>query len=731
MIKKNVFSVCLILALISSVKSQQSVLEFVNPFIGSSNYGATNPAASYPRGMVSVSPFNVSGSKFLDKDQGWLSTPYVYENDFFTGFSHLNLSGVGCPDLGVIISMPISGDLETSHYKYGTKLDQMLAVPGYFKGVLPEYNIEAEATVGLRSGITRYKFQPGASHVLINLGLGLTNELGAQLKFVSDNEIEGVRQVGSFCYNKSEESYPVYFVAKVSETPQSHGIWKTPQSYQGVEAKWMGYNGKTRFYKNYKQAVIGDSIGAYFSYNFKKPTTVELRIGVSYVSIENARANLDNDQKNRSFENLKQAAAKRWEGLLNRIEIEGGDTDTKTNFYTALYHTQLHPNIISDANGDYPKMGTRELLNASSNRYSVFSLWDTYRVYHQLMTLVYPEQQLEMIKSMLSIAEESDWLPKWELNATETTTMVGDPAGLVIADSYLKGIRGFDIEKAYQYMRKSAVNYPNPLRPGLKSYLEKGYVPSDEITSGSVSVTQEYNAADFALAQLAKALGKTKDFKIFSKRATSYRSLFDSNYNLLRPKRADGSWETDFSPEQGANFKKNPGFIEGNAWQYTFMLSHDVNGLKTLFKTYDNMANKLDHVFEMNQFDMANEPDIGYPFLYNFIKGHEYKTQQRVNDLMQTYFKNTPDGLPGNDDTGTMSSWYIFASMGIYPIIPAQNNYAVFQPVFNKVTIHLNPKFYSRAKLTLERKQDGFNQILINGILIEDKFINHQKIVNY
>lgn len=734
--KKTILILCFLVSSTFLGFAQQSVLDYVNPFIGSSNYGATNPGASYPRGMVSVSPFNVSGSNFLDKDKGWLSTPYVHENNLFTGFSHLNLSGVGCPDLGVIISMPISGPLETNHYKYGTKGVNQQASPGFYSVEFPEYGIKSNATVALRSGVTQYEFQPGEGHVLLNLGLGLTNETGSQLKFVSETEIEGVRQVGSFCYYKPEESYPVYFVAKISKKPVTHGVWNTPKRYEGREAAWMGYNGKTRFYKNYNQAVTGDSIGAYFSYNFKVPTTVELKIGVSYISTENARENLKSDTEGKSFSTLQQETAAYWESLLNRVEVEGSDDeDDFTNFYTALYHTQLHPNIINDVNGDYPKMGTRERLNSKSKRYSVFSLWDTYRVYHQLMSLVYPEQQSEMIRSMLAIADESGWLPKWELNATETTTMVGDPAGIVIADSYLKGIQDFDINKAYDFMRKSAVTYPNPLRPGLKSYVEKGYVPSDEINSGSVSITQEYNISDFALAQLAKHLGKKSDYIMFSKRALSYRTLFDANYNLLRPRRADGSWETDFTPESGANFKKNPGFIEGNAWQYTFMLSHDINGLSGLFKGSDLLLKQLDNVFDYEQYDMANEPDIGYPFLYHFFKGYEYRTQERLDTLLKTYFKNAPDGLPGNDDTGTMSAWYVFSAMGLYPVTPVKPNYAVFNPQFKKITIHLNPNYYKRPSLVIENGTfSKFNKKarpVINGQVQKEAFVKHNNIVNH
>lgn len=333
-----------------------------------------------------------------------------------------------------------------------------------------------------------------------------------------------------------------------------------------------------------------------------------------------------------------------------------------------------------------------------------------------------------MVKSMLQIYDESGWLPKWELNATETTTMVGDPAGIIIADTYLKGIKDFDIEKGYEAMRKSAMQLEdNPLRPGLKDYIEKGYLTTTTTKSGSVSTTQEYNISDFAIAQLAKALGKKEDYKLFSKRAVSYRKLFDKKFNLLRPKNHDGSWLTPYNPEKGANFEKNIGFIEGNAWQYTFMVPHDIKGLIKLMGGSKQFTKRLEDVFERNQFDMANEPDIGYPFLFNYIKGQEYKTTKKVQGLLKQYFKNKPDGLPGNDDTGTMSAWAVFSMMGIYPVSPATPNYALFPPIFDKVTIHLNSNYYKNSKIEIENNSSkSKTKLLIDGKIYNGHFIMHK-----
>ena len=713
--------------------AQQKPTDYVNPFIGTSNFGTTNPGPIAVRGMANVSPFNVAGPQNLpfEKDSRWWSTPYSSDNSFLTGFSHVNLSGVGCPELGVIIAMPTTGELVTDHEQYGTTYSNEVAKVGYYSNELDKYNIKVEATATTRSGISKYSFPKGKANILLNLGLGLTNEQGAQIKVVSPTEIEGIRSVGSFCYYKPEEAYPVYFVAKFSEPAKAFGTWKRPTTYKGEEAQWMGYNGKTRIMEGYTKEVVGDSIGAYMQYDFERPTQVELKIGISYVSIENARENLKNETAGKTFDTILEDTQKQWEEHLSRIEVEGGTSDDKTIFYTALYHTLIHPSTLNDVNGEYPKMRTRETLKTDGTRYTVFSLWDTYRNLHQLMSLVYPEQQSNMVKSMLQIYDESGWLPKWELNATETTTMVGDPAGIVIADTYLKGIKDFDVEKAYEAMVKSADQLEgNALRPGISDYISKGYLTTKTTNSGSVSTTQEYNITDFAIAQLAKALGKKEDYKRFSKRSISYRNLFDKEFNLLRPKNDDGSWLSPYNPETGANFVKNLGFIEGNAWQYTFMVSHDAKGLMKLMGGPKSFANKLQEVFDKDQFDMANEPDIAYPYLFNHVKGEEWRTQKTVSELLSTYFKNAPDGLPGNDDTGTMSAWAVFSMIGIYPVSPGEPIYTLTTPQFDKVRIKLNDEYYNGGVLEISKSSGKTRSgIFVDGKKLNSKFIAHSELL--
>ncbi len=711
----------------------QEPASFVNPFIGTSNYGTTNPGAITPRGMVSLTPFNVAGkqNKF-DKDSQWFSTPYEHTNTFLTGYSHVNLSGVGCPDLGVLLLMPTTGKLETDHLKYGSTYSDEIAVPGYYSNYLKKYKVKTELTASKRVGISKYTFPKGSGNILLNLGLGLTNEQGAMVKIISSTEIEGMRSVGTFCYNNAEEAYPVYFVAKFSKPADNFGVWKRPTKYHGVEAQWMGYNGKTRIMDGNTKMVAGDSIGTYFNYKFKTASTIEVKIGVSYVSIENARENLERETEGKSFDIIKNETYQKWNEQLSRIKVEGDSKTDKIIFYTALYHSQIHPNTLNDFNGEYPEIRTGKIGLTDGTRFTVFSLWDTYRNVHEFLSLVYPDQQSNMIKSMLQMYDENGWLPKWELNSTETFTMVGDPASIVIADSYLRGIQDFDVEKAYEAMLKSADQIENnPLRPGLKNYINKGYLTTKD--HGSVSTTEEYNAADFAISQLAKALGKSEDHLRFKKRAISYRKLFDKESKFVRPRNEDGSWYEPFNPLAGANFEKNVGYIEGNAWQYAFMVPHDIKGLIKQMGGKRAFVNQLQKLFDKGHFDMANEPDIAYPYLFNYVKGEEWRSQKKVKELVEKYFQNKSSGIPGNDDTGTMSVWLVYAMMGFYPVAPGVPNYTITTPMFDKITIQLDSDYYKNKQLVIEKEGNTngiIKKIQLDGKTHKSYFISHEELVN-
>lgn len=719
----------------------QRPVDWVNPFIGTSNYGATNPGAVLPAGMVSVCPFNVAfkkgeGNQF-EKDSEWHSRSYVSENTFLTGFTHVNLSGVGCPELGSIITMPTTGDLEFDGEKYGSTYSKEVAKPGYYSNHLDKYNIKTEMSATLRTGISRYTFPVGKANILLNLGLGLTNETGAMLKVVSPTEVEGYKLIGTFCYNP-EDVRPVYFVARISKAPQRFGAWKKMPKYGDLEGAWTKYNDRYKPYEGYLREMAGEDIGAYFSYELKEETAIEVQVGVSYVSIENARENLDKEQAQLDFENTQKAATTAWNNLLNRIKVEGGTKEDKTIFYTALYHLLLHPNILQDVDGSYPMMeGYQTNVIKKGNRYSVFSLWDTYRNVHPFLCLVYPDLQSEMLRSMVDMYEESGWMPKWELLGMETSVMVGDPATPVIADSYLRGIRDFDIEKAYEAAKKAATQKEqNKLRPGISYYDSLGYIPENKAgVWGTVSTTLEYNISDWNLAQLAKALGKQEDYEFFSKRSLSYRKYFDGSTGMLRPRMEDGSWLDPFDPEAGKNFEAVIGFVEGNAWQYRFYVPHDITGIMQELGGEKAFLAALQACFDTDNYDMANEPDITYPYLYNYVKGEEWRAQQKVRELIRKYYKNSPDGLPGNDDTGTLSTWLLYSMMGIYPDCPGSMNYAITSPVFEKIEIDLHQEYYPNDKLVIETKNNhGDEHVLIDKIQLGESpfsgfFVDHHELV--
>lgn len=710
--------------------------KYVNPFIGTTNFGTTNPGAIVPRGMVSVTPFNVSGSEInkFDKDARWWSTPYSWDNTFLTGFSHVNLSGVGCPDLGVILLMPTTGEVNADHKEYGSIMKNQEASPGYYATDLEKYNIKAELSSTLRTGISRYTFPKGKSNILLNLGLGLTNESGAKIRIVNNKEIEGSRMTGTFCYNDGSERM-VYFVARFSKEAEAFGTWKKMPEMK-AESAWSKTDGQFKYYQNFTQEMYGDQVGAFFTFTTKEQEQIFVELGVSYVSIENARLNLDTESNNFDFEKTKKQAEKEWNDKLSRIKVEGGTNDQKSIFYTALYHTQIHPNIINDVNGQYPVMESFKIKESNDcNRYTVFSLWDTYRNYHPLMALVYPQEQLEMVRSMVDMYKESGWLPKWELNSMETHVMEGDPAIPVIVDSYLRGLIDFDVEAAYAAMYKSATTQGknNKLRPDIDHYLAEGYVPLKEEFDNSVSHALEYYIADWNLAQFAKALNKKADYKKFLNQSLGYKKYFDKEFQMIRPKLEDGTFLKSFNPKQGENFEPSPGFHEGTAWQYTFCVPHDIDGLTKLMGGKRNFVNKLQKVFDEDLFDMANEPDIHYPFLFNYFKGEEWRTQKEVRHLIDTYYKNTPDGIPGNDDCGTLSAWLVYSMMGIYPVCPGNTDYAITSPVFDKVTIQLDPEFYSGKSLEIltQRKRKGdlfIDKMMLNGKKQNSYFINHKTI---
>lgn len=711
----------------------------VNPFVGTTNFGTCNPGAVCPSGMMSVVPFNVMGSDLnrYDKDSRWWSTPYDNTNTIFTGYSHVNLSGVGCPDLGSLLLMPTMADtLCVDYHQYGSPYTDEKATPGYYSNRLTRYNILTEVTATPRTGMARFTFPKGRAHILLNLGEGLTNESGASVRRTAPNEVEGTKLLGTFCYTATQAVFPIYFVMRVEKVPAASGYWKFQRPKKGVEAEWDPDDNKYKLYTNYGRDLSGDDIGAWFSFNAAEGEQVEVRMGVSFVSIANARENLEREQGTRHFDELRADARNRWNADLSRIRIEGGTKEQRSVFYTALYHLLIHPNTLQDVNGQYPAMESDRVLTTTGNRYTVFSLWDTYRNVHQLLTLVYPERQRDMLNSMLGMYKEHGWLPKWELYGRETYTMEGDPSIPVLVDAWLKGFRTFDGELAYEAMRKGATTpgADNPLRPDNDDYMAKGYVPLTEPFDNSVSHALEYYIADYALSRMAESLGKKDDARLFRQRSMGYKNYYDKEFGTLRPILPDGSFLSPFNPKLGANFEPNPGFHEGSAWNYTFYVPHDIPGLARLMGGQKAFVNKLQRVFDEGLYDPANEPDIAYPYLFSYFKGEEWRTQKLTRELLARHFTTQPDGIPGNEDTGTMSAWALFSMMGFYPNCPGDPTYILTAPVFDKVTITLQPEFYSQPQLVISAPgatgtTARVQKVTLGGKALKSYIVNHADLV--
>lgn len=741
MSKYRTVAAAMFVAVTSAISVADDYTQWVNPFVGTTNFGTTNPGAVVPNGMMSVVPFNVMGSdeNVYDKDARWWSTPYEFHNKFFTGYAHVTLSGVGCPEMGSLLTIATTGDLEPDYKKYGSDYTSETAVPGYYSNRLTKYDILTEVTATKRSSAERYTFPGGKGNILLNLGEGLTNESGATVRRVSDTEIEGSKLLGTFCYNP-QKVFPIYFVMRVSKKPDASGYWKMQPEMTGVEAEWTVDDGTYKIYREYGRELSGDDVGYWFTYEDLKPgEQVEVRMGVSFVSMANARENLDKEQAGLTFDQIRTQARDTWNADLGRIRVKGGTDEQKRVFYTGLYHALIHPNVLSDVNGQYPLMesfGDGQTADGH-DRYTVFSLWDTYRNVHQLMTMVYPERQTDMIRSMIDMSKEWGWLPKWELYGRETFTMEGDPAIPVIVDSWRKGLRDYDMDAAYSAMKKSATTPGafNPMRPDIDPYVERGYVPlgthaGDNSGDNSVSHALEYYVADNALAWLATERGDKEFAAQLRDRAKGYKHYYSKESGTLRPINQDGSFLTPFNPRQGENFEPVPGFHEGSAWNYTFFVPHDVEGLAKLMGGKKKFVDKLQMVFDDGLYDPANEPDIAYPYLFSRFAGEEWRTQKEVNRLLGKYFTTKADGIPGNDDTGTMSAWAVFSMMGFYPDCPGEPYYTLTSPVFDSVEIDT-----PQGTITINAERESPDAIYIDSMQLGGKplkryRISHDELMN-
>ncbi len=687
----------------AAVKNK-SLLSYVNPFIGTGGHGHTYPGATLPFGMMQLSP-----DTRLD---GWDGcSGYHYSDEYIYGFSHTHLSGTGVSDYGDILLMPTNeinfhnGATGNKGYKSKFSHENEVAEPGYYKVHLDDTNIDVELTVSKRSGIHKYQFPSEANQFVILDLLHRDKVLDAKIIKVSEAELNGYRFSDAWAKDQR-----IYFSIKTS-----HAFSDVLQSPP-------------------KQGMAG---AQKIALNFKNPNNepVYIKIGISAVDIEGAKKNLEQEIGTKTFEEIKKEAQDIWEQQLEKIVIEGNNEDNKTNFYTSMYHTMIAPNLYQDVDGRYRGMDLKIHETKDFDYYTVFSLWDTYRAAHPLYTIIEQDRTNDFINTFLAKYDEGGIMPIWDLAANYTHCMIGYHAVPVISDAYLKGIQGYDTEKALEAMKHSATRD----KLGLESYKQFGFIPVEK-ESESVSKTLEYAYDDWSIAQMAKAMGKEEDYKNYTERGQYYKNIFDPESQFMRG-RFRNTWFAPFDP-----YEVNFNYTEANSWQYSFYVPQDISGFIELLGGKQALENQLDKLFTaknetsgrsqaditglIGQYAHGNEPSHHMAYLYNFVN-KPHKTQEKVRQILTELYTNAPDGISGNEDCGQMSAWYVFSSLGFYPVTPASNQYIIGSPLFDKATINLeNGKTFTVAAESLSEENKYIKATYLNGKNYPYSFINHSDIVN-
>ncbi len=706
----------LILSVTSYLSAQVRPADYVNPLIGTAGHGHTYPGVSLPHGLVQLSPD--TGIEGWD----WCSG-YNYSDSTIMGFSHTHLSGTGIGDYGDILFMPTTGVLKTvpgskdnpdSGYRSRFSHKNEISKPGYYSVFLDDYNIKAELTATTRAGFQRYTFsKSNKANIIIDLNHGIQDKTtDSEVKITNNKIIEGYRRSTGWAKDEC-----VYFYAEFSKPFETFGI---------------SSNGKISDKKSYAK---GNDIISYVRFKTSKDEKILIKVGISFVSIDGAKKNVETEIPGWDFDAVRKHAVERWNKALSSISVEASSKPDKTIFYTALYHALLTPNIFSDVDGKYIGMDRKIHSVKNHDMYTVFSLWDTFRAEQPLFTIIEKKHDLDMVRSLIAKYKESGFLPVWELASNETGTMIGYHSIPVIVDAYFKGIRDFNVEEAYEAMKKSAMQNSN----GLRYYKEMGYIPSD-IESEAVSKTLEYAYDDWCIAQMSKALGKNNDYKYFIQRAKFYTNVFDPSSGLMRPKK-NGEWLTPFDP-----YSVSGDYTEANAWQYSFFVPQDVDGLIKLMGGNQKFINKLDKLFTttpkttgrvqsditgmIGQYAQGNEPSHHMAYLYNYA-GAPWKTQERVHEIVTKLYTNKLDGLCGNDDCGQMSAWYVFSAIGFYPVCPGDNTYIIGTPHFDKAVINTGGKnkFTIIAK-NLSGKNYFIQSVTLNGEKYPYSYIKQSDIMN-
>lgn len=707
----------LLLVSVHFAQAQKQPVDYVDPYIGSGGHGHVFVGASVPFGAIQVGPNNIY------KGWDWCSG-YHYSDSIVTGFAHTHLSGTGCSDMGDILLMPYTGQPETSlgHQKdishsassYYTHANEKVA-PGYYS-LLMNNGVKVELTATERVALHHYQFPADKeAHVTINLNDANGDEAyDTYLKQVDAYTIEGYRWSKGW-----SPDHAIFFTLK-SDFPIARLLVyniDTPAGEKELKAK--GVKGVLCF--------------------SKAPADLRLKVGISSVSCSNALANITAEMPGWDFQPVLLAARKKWNSQLSKFSIDAATEAEKTIFYTAFYHTMIAPGLYSDHNGDFRGHDKKVYTHNSWINYSTFSLWDTYRTGAELYTLTQPERVNDMVNSMLGIYDQQGKLPIWPLTGGETNQMPGYSAVPVIADAYLKGFKGFNATRALTAMKNSATYNK---QDGVPEVMQLGYIPADKMHEAT-SIAMEYAVDDWCLSLAAKRIGNMEDYAYFQKRGNYYKTYFDTTIHFVRPKLADGSWRTPYSPVKSIHGVGD--FTEGTGWQYTFFAPQDPTGLIRLFGGDRAFTNKLDSLFLINedmgpqassdisgligQYAHGNEPSHHITYLYAYA-GQQWKTAEKVRFIGRQFYTPATDGIIGNEDCGQMSSWYIMSAMGFYPVTPAGGLYVIGSPYFNKIALQLpGHKTFVVKAINNSTNNIYVQKVLLNGKPYTKAFIRHADIV--
>lgn len=712
---KRVLSVVLTALIAVGCSNKVDTIDYakwVNPLIGTEGPGNVYPGATVPFGMVQLSPDNGMS--------GWYRiSGYSYSDTTIAGFSHTHLSGTGAGDLYDIIYMPAVPPFKIGKGELGIystfSHERERAEAGYYQVWLQDYNVNVELTATERCGMQRYTF-PATDNatVFVNLSKAMNWDytMGSDIRIVDSTTIEGYRLSEGWATDQR-----IYFVSKFSRPFERHKIDTIVSRHRDPK-----YNG----IRSHVASFIFDSYDG---------EEVVVKTAISGVSIEGAYKNLAAELPAWNFDSVRTAAKERWNKELSVVEVNCGTDDEKTNFYTALYRTMIAPTIFSDVDGSY--LGPDKQVHKTENwtNYSTFSLWDTYRTAHPLFTFTQRERVGDMVRSMVAFYEQHGALPVWNMWANETDMMIGYHAVPIIAEAYLKGIGGFDPEKALAACVASA---DQDSYRGIGKYKKIGYVPLDDNIE-SVSKTLEYAYDDYCIAMMARKMGKNDIYDRFIKRSKSYVNIFNPSSGFFEPKYANGKWLGGFDPKLYTEH-----ITESNGWQYRFAVQQDIESLITLLGGKVNFEKALDDMFTLNptsadslpifstgmigQYAHGNEPSHHVAYLYNWTEAPQ-KAQQYVSEIMRTQYSNTPDGLCGNEDCGQMSAWYVMSAMGFYPVDPVSLSYALGTPLFERIVLNLpDGKIFEIEAKGVSAKNYYIESWKLNGETLSAPFITWDQI---